>query len=435
MLMLKRQVHEQLKHWYLRKDDKKALMIVGARQVGKTTSVREFAKEYYESVIEINFEQRPTLNSIFDGDLDADTLLEHISVAQLGTLIPHRTLLFFDEIQSCPAARTSLKFLVEDGRYDVIASGSLLGLQYKEVSSFPVGFEEKLEMYSLDFEEFLWAHDISEEVIDKLRHKYEKREEVDSFIHTKFLDLFKRYMIVGGMPAVVSEYLKEKNIQDVIRVQQNLVRGYRDDISKYAGKRKGEAKKALDSIPLHLMKPNKKFVLGDVEKGARHREYESALHWLIDAHIGAYCFNLHNLEIPLPLYQRDNIYKFFMRDTGLLSSISLSNVQQAILSGNLHINEGAIVENAIADLLLKRGYHLFYYDRRGRQEIDFVITHNMQVIPLEIKGGNNYKHHPSLTALLTENHKDIKKGMVLCPGNVEVTKTIDYLSLYMVMFL
>ncbi len=341
-----------MQDWY-HKNNKPALLIMGARQVGKTTSIRAFAANRYTSFIEINFEERPSLKRIFEDDLDVVTIHEKLSVAGLGKLIPNNTLLFFDEIQSCPQARTAIKFLIEDGRYDIIASGSLLGINYREVSSYPVGFEYKIEMHSLDFEEFLWANDIAPEVIQGLKANYHEKTLVDPFIHNRIMDLFKRYLIVGGMPAVISAYIETHDISEVMLRQKMIIQSYRDDISKYAGKKKGLAKAIFDSIPMHLAAKNKKFVLAEIEKGAKNRKYEDAIMLLNDAGIANYCFNISDLRLPFELSERRNIYKFFMRDTGLLSCMSLGNVQNAILNGDININEGAVTENAIADQILK----------------------------------------------------------------------------------
>jgi len=433
-IILKRKIEEELLSWYSNKSFKPGLLLAGARQVGKTTSIRSFAKKNYQSVIEMNFEAQPSLKEIFKGDLDAETLLEKISVAGLGRLIPKQTLIFFDEIQSCPEARTATKFLVEDGRYDIISSGSLLGINYREVSSYPVGFEYKIEMHSLDFEEFLWANGIEENIIKKLYKAFVEKKEVDSFIHNRIMELFKRYMIVGGMPAVVKQYIADKNIEFVLRRQRAIVQSYRDDISKYAGKRKGEAKLVFDSIPAQLMEKNKKFKLVTVEKDARFRVYEDALMWLYDANIASFCFNVNSAELPFELNQKRNIFKFFMRDTGLLSFMSYGNVQKEILLDNLKINEGAIVENAIADLLLKKGHKLHYYDVKGRLEVDFLIADNNKVVPIEVKSGTDYKKHASLTTLLNK-FTNIERAVVLSKYNVELSDKIEYLPLYMVMFL
>ena len=432
--MLRRKIERRFEEWS-RDPDKRALLVWGARQVGKTTSVRTFASQAYDCFIEINFEEKPSLKAVFSGDLDADTLYEKLSAAGLGELRPHHTLLFLDEIQSCPEARTALKFLVEDGRLDVIASGSLLGLNYRDVSSYPAGYEQKVEMHSLDFEEFLWANDIPVETITALYGHFQAGTAVDPFIHERMMELFKRYMIVGGMPAVVVEYLKMKDIQRVIEVQQMILSSYRDDISKYAGRDKNRAKAVFDSIPMQLMEKNKKFKLAAVQHGAKNRTYEDAVLWLSDAGIAAFCFNVSELRLPFELSEKRNAYKFFLCDTGLLSAMSLGNVQAAILAGELSINEGAVTENAVADLLRKRGRSLHYYDRKGRLEIDFLIAAKDGPVPVEVKSGKDSRRHASLTNILKDSDHVISRAVVLCTGNMESVGKVTYMPLYMVMFL
>ncbi len=433
-MILKRKINSALERWFNSKKET-ALLVMGARQVGKTTSIRDFGKKHYSSIIEMNFEEKPSLKAIFDGDLDAITIYEKLSVAGIGVIKPHKTLLFFDEIQSCPQSRTAIKFLVQDGRCDVIASGSLLGINYKEVSSYPVGFEQKLEMTSMDFEEFLWANGISEENIHKLHVHFKKKKPVDTYIHSKMMDLFKRYMIVGGMPAVVSTYIDTHDIAKVIEQQKIIIGSYRDDIAKYAGNKKTRAKAVFDSIPMQLTEKNKKFKLVKVKTGAKNRSYEDAVMWLFDAGIACYCFNITELEIPLELCEKRSIYKFFMCDTGLLSCMSLGNVQKAILDGDLCINGGAITENAVGDLLRKNTHSLHYYDRKGRLEVDFIINRNQTVLPVEVKSGADYMKHPSLTKILMEQNNTITSAIVLCRENIQEIGEITYYPLYMVMFL
>ena len=432
--MLQRKINLQLQKWFKQKK-KPALLIRGARQVGKTTSIRAFSANYYSSFIELNFEERPSLKRIFEGDLDAVTIYEKLSVTNLGELIPFKTLLFFDEIQSCPQARTAVKFLIEDGKYDIITSGSLLGINYRDVSSYPVGFEYQIEMHSLDFEEFLWANNIPPKVINGLKTSFTSKSQVDSFIHTRIMDLFRKYLIVGGMPAVVTEYVETHNISEVIMRQKMIIQSYRDDISKYAGKKKGLAKAVFDSIPMQLAEKNKKFVLAQVENGAKNRKYEDAILWLYDAGIANYCFNVNSLQIPFELNERRNIYKFFMSDTGLLSCMSLGNVQNAILNGDININEGAITENAIADLLFKNGHGLHYYDVKGRLEIDFILNIENSVVPVEVKSGPDYKRHSSLSKVLDNTNMNIKSAVVLCKANTRIENNVTYYPLYMAMFL
>ena len=432
--MLKRKIETRFEEWR-KKENKTALLIMGARQVGKTTSIRRFAKENYKYFLEINFEEKPLLRNIFEGNLDADSIFEKLTVAGLGSLVPHQTLLFLDEIQACPKARTAIKFLVEDGRLDIIESGSLLGINYGDVSSFPVGFEQKVEMHSLDFEEFLWAMGITEPTIAKVRQNFLSKTLVDPFIHGMFMEYFQRYLIVGGMPRVVMEYQQGKNLAGAMEQQKIIVGSYRDDIAKYAGRNKANAMAIFDSIPAQLSEKNKRFFLANLEEGASNRKYGDPLYWLYDAGISLFCYNVSQLTIPFELNQRRHIFKFFLRDTGLLSSMSLGNVQQAILNGDLNVNQGAITENCVADILFKNGHSLYYFDLKGRQEIDFVLDMNQKVVPLEVKSGLDAHRHPSLTHLLENPGVSVESALVLCRENISQNGKVTYLPLYMAMFL
>lgn len=433
--MLKRKIINQMIEWKFRANHG-ALLIKGARQVGKTTSIRLFAKEQYQNFIEINFEREPQLKEIFDGSLNANSIILKMSASGLGPFVPRETLIFFDEIQSCPNARTAIKFLVEDGKYDYIESGSLLGINYKEVSSYPVGFEEHITMSSLDFEEFLWAVGIGEAVIDHLRVCFEKKEKVEPFIHKQITERFHEYMVIGGMPQVINEYLATSDMQRVVAVQKNIIASYRDDISKYAKGNKVKAKEVFDVIPYQLMKKNNRFYFTSMSKEKTLRSYEGALMWLHDAGIARMCCNVSSPSFPLVLNEKRNIFKLFLCDTGLLSAMCYPNVQKEILLGNISVNEGAIMENMIADMLLKNEHSLYYYDckKPKSMEVDFLITYQNSIQPIEVKSGKAYRKHDSLSNLIKTN-SDLAQPMILCQDNVFIDREFLYLPLYMAMFL
>ena len=282
--MLKRKIIKELEDWKVNSSGK-ALLIKGARQVGKTTIVRQFAKAHYKCFIEINFEQMPLARQAFEGNLDARTVLINLSAMGFGPLIPGQTLIFFDEIQSCPNARTAIKFLVEDGQYDYIESGSLLGINYKDVSSYPVGFERELEMFPLDFEEFLWACNISEDVISLLNDCYNSLRVVPDFLHQQIMQRYRQYLVVGGMPEVVATFLNNEDFGKTIANQKDILNGYRNDISMYAGNEKLLVKSVFDDIPAQLSKQDKRFILSSIEKNASRRKYGAPTKWLVDAGI------------------------------------------------------------------------------------------------------------------------------------------------------
>jgi len=432
--MLKRKILSALNEWKNSRN-KVALLVKGARQVGKTTSIREFGNRNYDHFIEINFEKTISARRAFDGDLDARTIIINLSAQGFGPFEMGKTLVFLDEIQSCPSARTAIKFLVEDGRFDFIESGSLLGINYKEVSSYPVGFEEHLEMFPLDFEEFLWANGMSLDVVDVMRDAYKTLMPVNEYIHEKMMDMFRKYLMVGGMPAAVNAFLNNDDLSQTVRQQNIILANYRDDIAKYAEKEKDKAKAIFDAVPEQLNKKNKRFHLAALEKGASTRKYEQASNWLVDAGIAYHCFNISNLALPLSFSEKRNLYKLYMLDTGLLCAMSMNGIQGALLSGDIKINEGMVVENYVATVLAKKGIPLYYYDKKSRTELDFVFNDGGSLSVIEVKSGSNYHKHAALDNAIEDNLDIFKRKIVLCRGNVEVVDDVVYLPLYMAILL
>jgi predicted AAA+ superfamily ATPase len=430
----KRKIFSCLVEWKA-SGDRKALLLKGARQIGKTTIVRRFGKENYKNFVEINFEQSPLAKQAFEGNLDAKTIIMNLSAMGYGPFEKGNTLVFFDEIQSCPKARTAIKFLIEDGSFDYIESGSLLGINYKDISSFPVGYEQQLDMYPMDFEEFLWACRVSTDVIDVLRYSYENISTVPEFLHEQIMLHFRKYLIVGGMPEVVYTFVENGDITKVTQIQSNILGGYRNDIAKYADKDKVLAKRVFDSIPEQLCKKDKRFVLADLEKGASQRKYGDATVWLVDAGIVYFSFNVSALELPLAFSERRNLYKLFMLDTGLLCSLSLPTMQFEVLNGTIDINEGALTENFVASEMIKRGKSLYYYDKKSKQELDFIFLDNNKISIIEVKSGRDFKRHASLDAAIANKGNNIGRSMVFSRFNVEQNNSIIYYPLYMTMFL
>ena len=416
--------------------NKRALLVKGARQVGKTFIVREFGRAHYKNFIEINFERQPTAKSAFDGDLDARTVILNLSAMGLGPFEAGRTLIFFDEIQSCPRARTAIKFLVEDGRFDYIESGSLLGIGFRDVSSYPVGFEEQVTMYPLDFEEFLWAKGVTPEVVGALREAYVGVRPVDGFLHERMMNVYREYLVVGGMPAAVTAFIENDDFSRTLRVQNSILDSYRDDISKYADREKHLAKKMFDAIPEQLNRKNKRFILADLEKGAAARKYENASMWLTEAGGAMNCFNVAALEAPLRFNEKRNLYKLYMHDTGLLCAQGMRGIQGELLGGNIEVNEGGITENAVGAELAKKGIPLYYYDKKGRSELDFVFAEGGGLSVIEVKSGKNYKTHASLDRACGEATSKLNRCMVLSKYNIEAgANGVIYYPLYMAMFL
>lgn len=440
--MIKRKMYKYLINWKQKKD-KSALIIKGARQVGKSYLVREFGRNEYESYIEINFLKNPLYKNIFKGDLSAEEIFKRLS-AYIPNLkiIPFKTLLFLDEIQVCAEARTAVKFLVEDGSVDVISSGSLLGLSYledddknvTEPTSLPVGYEEQITMYSLDFEEFLWAKGYNDDAIAYLKDFYISNKEVPKELNDKYLELFREFMIVGGMPEVVQTFIDTNNFQEASKIQGKILADYQDDISKHAkGQEKIKVRQCYDSIPKQLAKEYKKFQYSVVEKGKTSKKYGGSIKWLCDSSLVNKCSNVNEAYIPLLAYEMDDQFKLYLNDTGFLLYLYGPETKLAILNNTLKGNaKGGIYENIISESLLKRGYKLYYYKtQNSSMEIEFVIEKNGEVIPIEVKAGNDST--PSLNSFINKYHPKVSYKFV--NGNVGFLDGKKTLPHYMVMFI
>jgi len=440
--VLKRKIVNDLLAW---KNDpeKLCLMVNGARQVGKSTTIQEFCKEQYTHFIEMNFIENEEYMQIFDGSLDKNTILKQITLFFPEVeLVSNETAIFLDEIQHCPRAITALKFLAKDERFDVITSGSLLGILYKsrttkrkehDIPSVPVGFVNHIEMHSLDFEEFLWANKIKPETIDSIKEYYLEKKPVPPAMHSKLMELFREYIVVGGMPRVVQNFVISHNFGSVIKIQRDIINDYKKDITQYAeGNDKAKIRDCFLSIPNQLAKKYKKFQYSVVEKGEGARKYAGSIRWLVDAGIVARCDNLSIPELPLAGNVKEGEFKIYMRDTGLLVAMLEDGSQKNIINNDLKIYKGAIYENIIADIITKSGKPLFYYARDNKFEIDFIERLSDIVVAIEVKSGDNTKSWSIKTIV---GKYDVKKGIKFATKNVCETDGILTLPLYMAMFL
>jgi predicted AAA+ superfamily ATPase len=431
--MLKRKILADLLSWKSR-DDKMALLIKGARQVGKTYIVDYFARHNYEQYLYLNFVENPAYKEIFSGDLAVDTLIKQITLRVPGAhLIPGKTIIVLDEIQECGAAQTALKFFSLDKRFDVVATGSLLGINYRETTSFPVGYVDHLELSSLDFEEFLWAQGILPESIADIKHYFETKTQVPQAMHTKMLELFKEYIVIGGMPRAVAQFIAHHDFAEVLRIQEGIIADYLSDIALYAkDSEKAKARACFLSIPKQLSKDYKKFQYSLVEKNGTSRKFAGSLMWLFDAGIINFCYNLATPKLPLEGNAQQEVFKVYMRDTGLLMSMLEEGSQADIIDGNLGIYKGAIYENIVADIFGKSGKKLYYYSYRSELEIDFFIRRNRTATAVEVKSSDNTKSK-SLKSVM-ENH-GVTHGIKLSTKNVGSTDQIESYPLYMAPFL
>ncbi len=432
--MLYRKAYEKLVQWKSM-ENKKALCIIGARQIGKTTLVRKFGLEHYEHFVEINFIIDERASDIFAGSLDASTLITNLTAYVQQPMVPGKTLVFLDEIQESPNARTAIKFLVEDGRFDYIESGSLLGVKHNEVRSYPVGFEEIYRMYPMDFEEYLIANGVQSSTIVYLEKCFEDLTPVTKSVHDTIKKLFMSFIVVGGMPQVVNTYVNTHDIGLVVSGQNDILELYRQDISQYAESGdKPKIKAIFDAIPSQLNDKNRRFFLTHIDEKGRQNRYANSFNWLAEAGVALPCYNITEPKAPLGLNEKRNLFKLFMGDTGLLCAASMENIQFDILQGNLGINHGSILENVMAQQIKSNGFDLFYFDTKKYGELDFVIQNGTRIDLVEIKSGKDYKRHNALNKIKAVEDFKINKSYVFCKDNIVTENDIIYLPWYMIMF-
>ena len=416
---LKRKIDQFLLNWK-NEPNHLPLIIKGARQIGKTYSICKFGTENYKSFININFILQPEYLTIFDDGYEVDKIIKNISFINPNLdFYEGETLILFDELQSCPKCATALKSFAIHQKYDVICSGSLMGLNYREIESNAVGYKYDIEMFSLDFEEFLWAKGYSESQLNII---YERMLRIEPFSTTEFnslSDIFKDYIIVGGMPAVVSNYIEQGNFSKTLQIQSQLLLDYREDITKYAeGLDKARILAVYDHISTFLAKDYKKFQITKIGKNSRNRDYVGVIDWLSSAGIVNVCYNLQNLELPLKGNYNPDMYKLYFQDTGLLvASLDPEAQEDLRYNKNFGTYKGALFENIVGDMLRKQGYNLFYYrNEKSTLEIDFILRDRNSLVPIEVKAGNNVSR--SLTKAVSGNFEDIKYGIKLANSNI-----------------
>ena len=432
--MLERKISRYIEHFY--EVNKGALLLSGAHQVGKTYSVRRFAEKKFKSFIEINFVDNPDAVGIFSNAKNSSDILLRLSAFVNQPLIKGETLIFFDEVQLCPEIVTAIKFLVDDGRYRYIMSGSLLGVELNNLRSVPVGYMEFKEMYPLDLEEFMWAVGVNEDVIASLKKSWEEKKHVDDFVHKKMMDVFRLYLIVGGMPAAVMSYKENNNLQDVMASQREIISLYKKDISQYDEKRSLKIKEVFDLIPSELNSKSKRFFIKDINTKARAEMYENEFLWLKNAGVAIPVFNVDEPKLPLKLASSRNLFKLFSNDVGLLACQYSDGIQLKILTGDDAINHGSVYENVVAQELLAHGFdELYYYNSKKMGELDFILEYDGNVFPVEVKSGKDYSRHRALNNILTCPEYDIPQAVVLCNNNFEVKDDVIYVPIYMMMFL
>ncbi len=411
-----------------------ALLITGARQIGKTHSIREFGKTF-KTFIEINFLENPQARQLFSKPMQASEILEALTILVDKPFIKGETLIFFDEVQLCPEIVTEIKFLVDEGSYRYILSGSLLGVELKSLRSVPVGYMGIEEMYPLDFEEFITAVGVNDVVIKKLKEAWETRQPIEDYLHEKMMKLFRLYLIVGGMPAAVREYVQTSNFQNVIREQNAILELYKKDISQYDNQKKLNILSTFNLIPPELNSKNKRFILKNLNEHAKFNRYEDTFLWLTDAGVAIPVYNVEEPKYPLLLARSRNLFKLFQNDIGLLGVQYSNGIQLKLLQGDDAINFGAIYENVVAQELIAHGLRPYYYNNKKRGELDFVVELGEKILPIEVKSGKDYATHRALSNIMDCENYDLPQAIVFTNDNLSQNGALLYAPIYMVMFL
>lgn len=431
--MLNRHIDSIIERHYA--TTKKALLLAGARQTGKTYAIRRYAREAGLQLVEMNFVLQPETRNIPRGAANVQELLLRISAFADQPLEPGKTLIFFDEIQNYPDIITWVKALVDEGRFKYALSGSLLGLELNNIRSVPVGYMDEFQMYPLDFEEFIRNIGVTDEVLASVREAWERQKPVDAYIHEKLMRLYNLYLIVGGMPAVVQKYVDTNDLQYVIQEQQAILTLYKKDIARYDPDNKLYINDIFELIPSELNAKNKRFILKNLNEHIKFSRHENSFVWLRDADMALPTYNVEEPRVPLKLNELRNLFKLFQNDVGLLASLYVGGIQLQILQGDVCINNGAIYENAVAQELHAHGWKLWYFNSKKQGEVDFLIEQDSEIVPLEVKSGKDYQRHVALNNLLKNKEYNIRRAIVLSNDNLSVKDKVLYAPVYMTMFL
>lgn len=430
--MIHRDAEEKIKQWI--KSGKDALLVEGARQTGKTYLIRSCLKTYGDYV-ELNFIERPELTTLFESGSSADDIVMRLSVAAGKPLTPGHTIIFFDEVQACSEIVTMIKFLVEEGSYKYVLSGSLLGIELKDLRSAPVGYMSTMRMYPLNILEFFSAVGFQEETLELVKECYENRKKVDSFAHDRLVDAFYLYLIIGGMPEAVQVYIDTNDIMRVAEVHDKIVDLYKLDFVRYEEKNKLKLREIYDAVPSELEEKNKRFFINHLGTKGAYEKYSDDFLWLKNAGVVLPVYNVQELRLPLMMSEKRNLFKLFLSDTGLLTSRYSSQVKYQILQKNKNIKNGGLFENVVAQELAAHGVKTWYYNNKKQGELDFVIESEDRVLPIEVKSGKDYKRHNALSNIMKNDLYNIEESIVLYNGNVVRQENITYMPVYMVAFI
>ena len=419
-----------IKEWL--ENSNKALLVTGARQIGKTWLIRDEIDKSGLKRFEINFIDQPDMVNYLNAEMSAEDFLVKLKMIMPEEYKIHETVVFFDEIQKCPEIVTKIKFLVDEGSFRYAMSGSLLGVELKGISSAPVGYLSIIRMYPMDFEEFMAANGISKTTLDMLKDKFETCQPVDDFIHQKLLALFFVYLIVGGMPDAVKKFIETKDIREVDKIQRDIVELYKEDFSQYEHEdKKLKLKSIYEIVPSELNKQNKKFVFTMLDKELKFDRYENSFLWLKDAGVVIPVYNAASPVIPLLASKTSNVFRLFSSDIGLLTSAYPAETKIELISQNGEVNNGAHFENAVAQQLLANGFEPYFCKKKNVGELDFLIEMGGKVVPIEVKSGKNYKSHKALDNYLDVSEYHLERAYVFSTSNVEKEENIIYLPIYM----
>lgn len=416
------------------KISKTALLIEGARQIGKTFSIRQFGKKF-KTYIEINFIEQPEAISLFKDLSNTKDLLARLSLFTKQKLIKRDTLIFFDEVQICPEVITYIKFLVDEGSYNYILSGSLLGIEINDLRSVPVGYLTIKRMFPLTFREFALNLGLNSSILENLETSFKEKKPVDDFIHKKMMELFRVYLVVGGLPVAVNRYIETNNLNEVIDIQNQIVNLYKKDITQYDKNNKLAIAQIFELIAPQLNSQNKRFIIKDIKSGVKFDRYENSFLWLKDAGFALPVYNVETPKIPLKLSKSRSLFKLFMSDVGLLASEYSQGIQLKIISGDDKLNYGAIFENYIAQELTACEHDLYYYNNKKRGELDFLIEYDGEVLPIEVKSGKDYKVHRALSNIMDCGEFNLNRALIFNNSNLKVEGKLTYAPIYMAMFL
>ena len=427
--MLKRRIFPEILSW-IENDEEHALLVTGARQIGKTYVIRASLAESKSDYVELNFIKNPEYVNLFKGIASINEFYDRLTTVVSGLKLGE-TIVFLDEVQECKDIITWLKFLVEDKKYRFVLSGSLLGVELSDLKSAPVGYLHTIEMYPMDLFEFFTALGIKDSTLKLIEESYEKRELIDEFIHNQLMKVFNLYLIIGGMPEAVQTYLDTNDISKVAAVQEDIIRQYKSDFTKYEEKSKLQLREIYEAIPSELEEKNKRFFISHIDGKVSFDRVKNNFIWLKNAGVALPVYNITEPKAPLKISEKRNLFKLFLSDVGLLTSMYSNTVRLNILEGSNNINNGGIYENVVAQELFSRGIKTYYFNSKKQGELDFVIELKGKVLPIEVKSGKDYDKHSALSNCMNDENYDIPEAFVLCNGNVSKKENITNLPIYM----